>query len=86
MSTPNSISSSAQLDSMLGFRPSWTVQGRNGHQLNLAWSDSPEAYFGIAAANTPNYFIFNGPNSPGKRPLTSKAKITHGQQWVTALF
>ncbi|KAK4868954.1 hypothetical protein LT330_006563 [Penicillium expansum] len=46
------------------FRPSWTVQGRNGHQLNLAWSDSPEAYFGIAAANTPNYFIFNGPNSP----------------------
>ncbi|KAJ5413251.1 hypothetical protein N7465_005556 [Penicillium sp. CMV-2018d] len=48
----------------VSYRPSWTVQGRNGHQLNLAWSDSPEAYFGIAAANTPNYFIFNGPNSP----------------------
>ncbi|OQD60716.1 hypothetical protein PENPOL_c021G06022 [Penicillium polonicum] len=48
----------------VSYRPSWTIQGRNGHQLNLAWSDSPEAYFGIAAANTPNYFIFNGPNSP----------------------
>lgn len=69
----------------VSYRPSWTVQGRNGYQLNLAWSDSPEAYFGIAAANIPNYFIFNGPNSPGKRPLASKGNITHGKQWVMAL-
>lgn len=48
------------------FRRSWTVQGRNEHQLHEAWSDSPEAYFGIAAADMPNYFIFIGPNSPGK--------------------
>ncbi|KUM56765.1 hypothetical protein ACN42_g10429 [Penicillium freii] len=69
----------------VSFRPSWTVQGRNGYQLNLAWSDSPEAYFGITAPNTPNYFIYNGPNSPGKRPLASKGKITYGQQWIMAL-
>ncbi|KAF5023649.1 hypothetical protein F66182_4294 [Fusarium sp. NRRL 66182] len=48
------------------FRPSWTLQGRNGHRLQDMWEDSPEAYFGIAAANMPNYFIFIGPNSPGK--------------------
>ncbi|KAF5668654.1 monooxygenase [Fusarium heterosporum] len=46
------------------FRRSWNVQGRDGHQLQEAWKDSPEAYFGIAAANMPNYFIFVGPNSP----------------------
>lgn len=62
----------------VSYRPPWIVQGRNGHQLNLAWSDWPEAYFGIAAADIPNYFIFVGPNSPGKRPPASKAKITHG--------
>ena len=67
------------------FRPSWTVQGRNGNSLNVAWSDSPEAYFGIAAANTPNYFIFNGPNSPSKCPLARKRNIAHGQQLVMAL-
>ncbi|KAJ5202173.1 hypothetical protein N7449_004252 [Penicillium cf. viridicatum] len=48
----------------VSYRPPWTVRGRNGHQLHHAWSDSPEAYFGIAAPNTPNYFIFIGPNSP----------------------
>ncbi|KAH7168408.1 NADP-dependent oxidoreductase domain-containing protein, partial [Fusarium sp. MPI-SDFR-AT-0072] len=46
------------------FRRSWTVQGRNGYQLHEAWRESPEAYFGVAAANMPNYFIFIGPNSP----------------------
>lgn len=48
------------------FRRSWTVQGRNGYQLHEAWGESPEAYFGVAAENMPNYFIFIGPNSPGK--------------------
>ncbi|KAF5584457.1 uncharacterized protein FSUBG_12771 [Fusarium subglutinans] len=46
------------------FRRSWTVQGRNGYQLHEAWGESPEAYFGVAATNMPNYFIFIGPNSP----------------------
>ncbi|KAL5620935.1 hypothetical protein FOBRF1_004181 [Fusarium oxysporum] len=46
------------------FRRSWTVQGRNGYQLHEAWGESPEAYFGVATANMPNYFIFIGPNSP----------------------
>ncbi|KAL7757365.1 hypothetical protein ACKLNR_011892 [Fusarium oxysporum f. sp. zingiberi] len=46
------------------FRRSWTVQGRNGYQLHEAWGESPEAYFGVATAKMPNYFIFIGPNSP----------------------
>ncbi len=50
----------------VSFRPPWKMYGRNDCQLDLEWSDSPEAYFGIAAADNPNYFIFNGPNSPGK--------------------
>lgn len=36
------------------FCRSWTVQGRNGYQLHEAWGESPEAYFGVAAANMPN--------------------------------
>lgn len=59
----------------VSYRPPWTVQGRNGHQLHHAWSDSPEAYFGIAAPNTPNYFIFIGPNSPGIFPPLFTGKV-----------
>lgn len=59
----------------VSFCSSLTVQGRNGHKLNLAWSDLPEAYFGIAAGDIPNYFKFVGPNSPGKCPLANKVKI-----------
>ena len=50
----------------VSFRPNWEMQGRHGCQLSKNWADCAEAYFGIAAADHPNYFIFTGPNSPGK--------------------
>ncbi|KAF5534683.1 monooxygenase [Fusarium mexicanum] len=61
------------------FRRSWTVQGRNGHQLHEAWGESPEAYFGVAAANMPNYFIFIGPNMGHRSLLDSVFCVA---QWV----
>lgn len=70
----------------VSYRPSWTVQGRNGHQLNIAWSDFPEAYFGITAANTPNYFILNGPNSPGKcprAPVKERSLTASSGSWIS---
>ncbi len=53
----------------VSFRPRWRMQGRNNKRLDLEWVENPEAYFGIAAADNPNYFIFNGPNSPGEPTL-----------------
>lgn len=47
------------------FRPSFPVKGRNGVDLAKKWDDgAPEAYFGIAIPDFPNYFTFIGPNSP----------------------
>ncbi|TKA66995.1 hypothetical protein B0A49_04490 [Cryomyces minteri] len=48
----------------VSFCPYWKLKGRNGRLLEREWSDNPEAYFGICAADHPNYFIFNGPNCP----------------------
>ena len=49
----------------VSFRPFWKMIGRNGVDLNTEWAVLPEAYFGICAPDHPNYFVFNGPNSPG---------------------
>lgn len=39
------------------FRPSYPVTGRNGVDLAQKWNDgAPEAYFGIAIPEFPNYF------------------------------
>lgn len=46
------------------FTPQWSMKGRNGVDLAKQWRDYPEAYFGLCAPHMPNYFIFNGPNSP----------------------
>ncbi|KAL2004939.1 hypothetical protein VTN00DRAFT_2789 [Thermoascus crustaceus] len=48
----------------VSFTPYWKLVGKNGVWLADQWKDIPEAYFGICAANMPNYFIFNGPNCP----------------------
>lgn len=48
----------------VSFAPFWTVVGKDGVSLAEQWRDVPEAYLGTCAANMPNYFIFNGPNSP----------------------
>lgn len=46
------------------FVPPWAMVGRAGAVLAEQWKDHPEAYIGACVPNFPNYFIFNGPNSP----------------------
>ncbi|KAL9108508.1 MAG: hypothetical protein Q9227_006723 [Pyrenula ochraceoflavens] len=48
----------------VSFVPFWTVVGKNEVNLAEQWRENPEAYLGICAPNMPNYFMFNGPNSP----------------------
>ncbi|KAK4990721.1 hypothetical protein LTR66_006724 [Elasticomyces elasticus] len=48
----------------VSFSPYWNLVGKNGSTLAKTWAHNPEAYFGICAPDTPNYFIFNGPNCP----------------------
>lgn len=48
----------------VSFVPSWKIRGPNGSNLESSWKEDPQAYFGLCAAELPNYFIFNGPNSP----------------------
>lgn len=38
------------------FRPRFPIIGRNGANLAKQWDDIPEAYFGLAVPNFPNYF------------------------------
>ncbi|KAF2841023.1 FAD/NAD(P)-binding domain-containing protein [Patellaria atrata CBS 101060] len=54
------------------FRPRFPVIGPDGTNLQDQWQQDPESYFGIAAANFPNYLIFLGPNCPiGNGPVLS---------------
>ncbi|CAG9953721.1 unnamed protein product [Clonostachys rosea f. rosea IK726] len=46
------------------FKPAFPIIGRNGVDLAEKWEGRPEAYFGIAVPDMPNYFCFVGPNSP----------------------
>lgn len=48
----------------VSFVPGYTVVGQNGVSLAEQWKDAPEAYFGVFAANMPNFFTINGPNTP----------------------
>jgi hypothetical protein len=55
------------------------VLGQNGISLAKQWKDAPEAYFGVCAANMPNFFTINGPNSPtGTRKPTGRNVIYSG--------
>lgn len=38
------------------FQPRFPIIGRNGANLAKQWEDIPEAYFGLAVPNFPNYF------------------------------
>ena len=63
------------------FSPSWDLAGKDGIRLADQWRENPEAYFGICAANMPNYFIFNGPNCPvGHGSLLAAMETT--AEWV----
>jgi cation diffusion facilitator CzcD-associated flavoprotein CzcO len=46
------------------FTPRWDLVGRDGRRLEDDWSEVPEAYLSMCAANMPNYFLFSGPNAP----------------------
>ncbi|KAJ0139821.1 hypothetical protein HZ326_17270 [Fusarium oxysporum f. sp. albedinis] len=63
----------------VSFVPGYEVLGQNGISLAKQWKDAPEAYFGVCAANMPNFFTINGPNSPtGTRKLTGRNVIYSG--------
>lgn len=39
------------------------VTGRNGRRLEDAWSDGPQAYYGMTTTGFPNLFMLYGPNT-----------------------
>lgn len=39
------------------------VTGRNGLHISDAWSDGPQAYFGVTTSGFPNLFMLYGPNT-----------------------
>lgn len=47
----------------VSFVPHWKLKGRNGSDLS-GWKEDPKSYFGICPPGLPNFFVFNGPNSP----------------------
>ncbi|KAI4951987.1 hypothetical protein J4E91_003449 [Alternaria rosae] len=54
------------------FKPRFPVINSSGANLQDAWAKEPRSYFGLAAADFPNYLIFLGPNCPiGNGPVLS---------------
>ncbi|KAF5981982.1 monooxygenase [Fusarium bulbicola] len=48
----------------VSFVPGFKVVGQNGVSLAELQKDAPEAYFRVFAANMPNFFTVNSPNTP----------------------
>jgi hydroxyversicolorone monooxygenase len=48
----------------VSYRPNFPIVGRNGVDLGEKWGKSPEAYFGLAIPDMPNFFTFIGPSWP----------------------
>lgn len=54
------------------FKPRFPLIGPSGKNLQEDWASEPKSYFGMGAADFPNYMIFLGPNSPiGNGPVLS---------------
>ena len=54
------------------FKPRFPVINSSGTNLQDVWTKEPRSYFGLAAADFPNYLIFLGPNCPiGNGPVLS---------------
>lgn len=67
------------------FKPRFPVVNPNGENLQDKWAESPESYFGVAAAGFPNYMIFLGPNCPiGNGPVLSA--IESQADWMCRLI
>jgi cation diffusion facilitator CzcD-associated flavoprotein CzcO len=55
------------------------VTGRDGHNLDDAWKQRPNAYLSISIPEFPNFFMLNGPNGPvGNFSLIEVAEIQFG--------
>jgi cation diffusion facilitator CzcD-associated flavoprotein CzcO len=71
------------------FRPSFPLVGRNGINLSHKWeTDLPQAYFGLAVPDMPNYFSFIGPNSTisnGSLVLGIQATAVYIYKWLQKL-
>lgn len=48
----------------VSYRPRFPIIGRGGIDLRDKWKSRPTSYLAMAAADMPNYFMFQGPNSP----------------------
>jgi hypothetical protein len=44
--------------------PRWPVIGRNGIDLQKAWTEDPACYLSVVAEDMPNYFVYMGPGAP----------------------
>lgn len=67
------------------FKPRFPVIGPSGGNLQDAWAKEAKSYFGLAAADTPNYLIFLGPNCPiGNGPVLSA--IEAQADWMMAVI
>jgi len=67
------------------FKPRFPLIGPSGTDLREEWKTEPESYWGMAAADFPNYLIFLGPNSPiGNGPVLSaiEAQADYMLKWI----
>ena len=67
------------------FKPRFPLIGPTGSNLQDVWQKAPESYWGMAAAEFPNYMIFLGPNSPiGNGPVLSaiEAQADYICKWI----
>jgi cation diffusion facilitator CzcD-associated flavoprotein CzcO len=47
----------------LSFLSAMDIKGRDGRSLREEWHDSASAYYGMAVAGAPNFFMICGPNT-----------------------
>ncbi|KAG5789094.1 hypothetical protein H9Q69_011843 [Fusarium xylarioides] len=69
----------------VSFVPGFKVVGHNGVSLAEQWRDAPEAYFGVFAANMPNFFTINGPNTPlahGSLLVVMSFTVDYISRWI----
>ncbi|KAH7153049.1 hypothetical protein EDB81DRAFT_442195 [Dactylonectria macrodidyma] len=67
------------------FKPRFPVVNPEGDNLQDKWAGDPESYFGVSAADFPNYLIFLGPNCPiGNGPVLSA--IEAQADWMCKLI
>lgn len=67
------------------FKPRFPLIGPTGANLQEVWAQNPESYWGMGAAEFPNYMIFLGPNSPiGNGPVLSaiEAQADYMLKWI----